>query len=563
MGRQETVAMRGEEEDSLWKTLKGYLFRKPTREQLELKAKKIAIFRQQQIEQFETNQVWNFVYGLEKPKNLKAEMKQLTNITYRNIWMEDNFLYRQIVELNPMERFHDVSQYALQWQPPGSEFRLMIPLNDKQIQVDAIKRLRFMTERQRSKIIFYLTPIRGDMELYAPRIHKSASESFHDRASVLKKLCEKYMQGVISVSDLHGILEAGYDTWKMALYNVLDAEEQQFHRYLLKPPPKLIKKSLERQYLDDEITLQQYDDSKHPIRKAKKDEEALPYPRPYTTGKCIICQDEVTGLIKCIDCDNLVCIDCIQRIFLAEETSEGSFLLLHRKYCIKFGNLPKISLEIAAEPSYLHILRTTGIQKTNEHLDHLKASKRTLDDNDYDEIAETLTGVSQKSRSTFLIEGDEEKDDDDDSDSLFTTVTLQLQKEIEHLIYIIEKCGSKIDVCLSTLKEYQAVLDNPRRSQHLQERILRLKIEKIERIGRTKEKILQVRKKIKKYQNKDCGNYSDLLKSFAVLEEKEGVIDRFIASKSLLEFHENEQKLEEMKELKGKSDLLLQYSLRR
>jgi hypothetical protein len=550
-----------DDEEDLWKTVKKYLFRKPTKEQLALKAKKAAIFRQQQIEQFETNQTWNFVYGLEKPKKLK-ETKQLTNVTYRNIWMENNFLYNQIVELNPDERFHDVSQYALQWQPPGSEFRLMIPLTDKQIQADAIKRLRFMTESQRSKIIFYFTPIKGDMELYAPRIHKSASESFHDRASVLKKLCEKYMQGVISVSDLHGILEAGFDTWKMALYNVLDAEEQQFHRYLMKPPPKLIKKSLERQYLDDEITLQQYDDSKHPIRKAKKDEEALSYPRPYTTGKCVICQNEATGLIKCIDCDNLVCIDCIQRVFLAEETSEGSFLLLHRKYCIKFGNLPKISKEIAAEPSYLHLLRTTGIQQANAHLENLKASKRTLDANDFDEIAETLTGVSQKSRNTLLMEDDEEKDGDDenDGDSLFTTATLQLQQEIEYLIHIIEKCGDKIDSCLSSLKEYQAVLDNPRRSQHLQERVLRLKNEKIEKIGHTKEKIQQVRRRVKKYQNKHCKNYPDLLKSFGELEEKEGVMDRLIESKSLSEFHENEQKLEEMKELKAKSDLLLQYS---
>jgi hypothetical protein len=566
-----------EDEEDLWKTVKKYLFRKPTKEQLELKAKKAAIFRQQQIEQFETNQTWNFVYGLQKPKKSK-EMKQLTNVTYRNIWMEPNFLYNQIVELNPDERFHDVSQYALQWQPPGSEFRLMIPLTDKQIQADAIKRLRFMTERQRSKVIFYFTPIKGDMELFAPRIHKSATESFHDRASVLKKLCEKYMQGVISVSDLHGILEAGYETWKMALYNVLDAEEQQFHRYLLKPPPKLIKKSLERQYLDDEITLQQYDDTKHPIRKAKKDEEALSYPRPYLLGKCVICQNEATGLIKCIDCNNLVCIECIQRVFLAEETSEGSFLLLHRKYCIKFGNLPKISVEIAAEPSYLHLLRTTGIQNTNAHLEHLKTAKRTLDANDFDEIEETLTG--QKSRNTFLLgEWDEEEEkgdgNEEDDDSLFSSITLQLQQEIQSLLHIIEKCAGKIDSCLGTLREYQAVLDNPRRSQHLQERVLRLKNEKIEKISHTKAKIAQVRRRLKKYrqdtelqmqlQSKpmQLGSYPELLKSFEELEEKEGVLDRFIESKSLQEFHENELRLEEMKQAKAKSDLLMQYALKR
>jgi hypothetical protein len=552
-------------EDDVWKSIKKFLFRKPTKAELEARAKKIAIFRQQKIEQFEINQTWNFVYGLQKPKR-SADVKQLKDITYRNIWMEQNYLFNQIVALNPQERFHDISQYALQWQPPGSEFRLMIPLTDQSIQVEAIKRLRFMTKRQIAKIIFYLTPIKGDMPLYAPNIHKSASESFHDRASVLKKLCEKYLLGVITVSDLHGILEAGLDTWKMALYNILDAEEQQFHRYLLKPPPKLIKKSLERQYLDEDISLQQYDDAKHPIRKAKKDEEALSYPRPYSTGLCIVCRNEVTGLIKCIDCMNLVCIDCIQRVFLDPETSQGSFLLLHRKYCIQFGNLPKIGLDTVPEPSYLHLLRTTGIRTTQVYLEDLKASKRTLDATDLDEIAETMTGISQKSRLPQGYVDDEGKQEgDDDEDSLATATTFHLLSEIRHLVRVIDKSLSKIDSCLITLKEYQAVLDNPRRSQHLQERVARLKEERVSKISATRDKIKRVRQRSQKYQDHSRGSneYSDLLKRLSEVTEKEGELDRFLEAKTLEEFHEGERKLEEARDAKAKSDLLFQYALRR
>jgi hypothetical protein len=404
------------------------------------------------------------------------------------------------------------------------------------------------------------------MALYAPNIHQSAYESFHDRASVLRKLCEKYLLGVIAVSDLHGILEAGLDTWKMALYNILDAEEQQFHRYLLKPPPKLIKKSLERQYLDEEISLQQYDDAKHPIRKAKKDEEALTYPRPYSTGPCIVCRNEVTGLIKCIDCTNLVCIDCIQRVFLETETSEGSFLLLHRKYCIQFGNLPKICLDTVPEPSYLHLLRTTGIQSTQAYLEELKASKITLDANDFDEIAETMTGFSQKSRLPKGFDEEEKQDDgDDDDDTLTTAATFQMQSEIRHLIHIIDKSMDKMDACLATLKEYQAILDNPRRSQHLQERVSRLKEERVAKISGTRERIKRVRQRSLRYQqhSRSSNEYSDLLKRLSEITEREGVLDRFLAAKNLEEFHEGEKRVEEAREAKAKSDLLFQYTLRR
>lgn len=515
---------------------------KKDKERAEKLEKKLIILKQKQIEQFEVNQTWYFVYGTEKPKKRKDRL-EIKDLTYRNIWMEKNFIYNQIVALNPRERFHSVETYALQWQPPNSVFRLLIPLDNRQIQADSLKKMQSLLPKQRERIVFYFAPIRADIELFAPRVHPSASESFHDRSSVLRKLCEKYMNSAVTLEDLGDILEAGYSTWQIALFNLLTEEEQQFHRYLLKPPPKVVKKSLERQYLDDEINLQQYDDLTFPIRKAKKDEEMMDYPRPYTYGPCIVCKEPNSALVKCLHCTNIVCIPCIQRVFLDSETSEGSFLLLHRRYCTQFGSFPQISVEVIPEPAYLRELRRTGKLASNDHIRSVAQARVTVEEEDHGrewQAGETDV-VSSDDDSLF---GDEEKDDD--------------MPKILHLTRALDNCTHKIQHSLPLLMEYQEVIDNPRRSSHLRERMQRMKEERVARLARVQEKIPIVKKALAKYMTVDA-----VIESYKLVDMEEGRLNLFLESESLESFKTAEAKLKEVAELKRQAEeaeMLLKFS---
>ena len=109
---------------------------------------------------------------------------------------------------------------------------------------------------------------------------------------------------------------------------------------------KVSVKTIEKQYLDEEISLQQYEELKFPDRQLKKIEESLQYPRPYLRGVCVICQNHTTGIVKCMHCKNLVCPDCIQSVFLHKESSQGSFLIMHRRFCSKFGRAPVMKTQV-------------------------------------------------------------------------------------------------------------------------------------------------------------------------------------------------------------------------
>ena len=546
------------------KSIKEYIFKKPTKEQLELRRKNLALLRQRQIEQFEINQTWSIIYGLKKPKN-KNEIKEINNITYRNIWMEENYLYNKIIELQTNERFHDINSYILQWKPPGSLFYFIIPLNNKEIQANTIKQLKYYTKRQLSSIYFYLTTINKNLPLYAPNINKVAFESYTTRPSVLNKLCEKYMEGVLPINDLSNILEAGYSTWKMALYNVLDQDEQQYHRYLMKPPIKEIKKSIERQYLDEEITLQQYNDLKFPERKKKIDEENLSYPLPYQTNKCIICEEENKGVIRCLHCSNLVCIQCIKDYFLSDNNAIGSFLILHRKYCLKLGILKEIKVEITPIPTYLKILKSTGQTETLKDLNEFNKSKFTLNENDENELNDVLqNNIGRKKNLEVSNDVGDEDDPSDDPFNFLGTSNSSINSKVmqnDLILYsrIIDKLLPKIENEMKNLKEFQAIIDNPNRSSHLQERIKRIRSHRIEtKIQNKLQKKIELLNRIvikKKY---------DQIKEFNVKFEElikaNDRLNRLIQCESLIQFDEQEQKLIEIQILNSKSQLLLKLT---
>ncbi len=120
--------------------------------------KKDILQRQSKLLREEIVQQWKIVIGEEVPKKMK-DISVINDVTARNIWMEDLYLFNCVKQLKPEEVFHAPEAYALRWQPPGGQFMVLIPLKDVKVQENVISYLSKLPKIMRDNIIFYFTPV--------------------------------------------------------------------------------------------------------------------------------------------------------------------------------------------------------------------------------------------------------------------------------------------------------------------------------------------------------------------------------------------------------------------
>lgn len=349
------------------------------KERKNLKKRKEILRRQKKLMEEEINQKWRITMGIDIPKKLKGTFL-IENITRRNVWMEDNFIFNEIKKQFPDEIFHPIDCYVLKWQPPNSYFQTIIPMNDAALQENAILIVNSLLKPQQDTLLFHFTTLDPSLPLYAPRVHPSSLLSYRTKNEVLKKLSDFFLQGKISVEEIQQILTCDVLVWKNALYNLLPEDEQIYHTYLNEKPIEEIQnqtkaKDIQSDYIAEHITLAQYEQFMYPERFHKQQIESMNYPLPIEGIDCVICGQEKQGVIKCYTCDNMVCVACVRRVFQGEHNNttaattnnpsdiphmRQSFLLMHHRFCMKLGELPVFQLEILSEPVYLKTFRTTA-----------------------------------------------------------------------------------------------------------------------------------------------------------------------------------------------------------
>lgn len=329
---------------------------------LEESKKKEILRRQAKLLRNEINESWRIVFGDEVPKRKKGTFL-INNITPRNIWMEDNFLYNQIKSFQPDEMFHKTFQYALKWQPPGSLFKLVIPLDNPQIQENALLFFSKFTSYEKKNTLFFFSPIDPNLSMYAEKVHPSSLVSYRTKNLILKKLCEIFLQGRLSVDEVQQILVCDQYVWSAALYNLLPEDEKVYHTYLnAGKPSEDTNKTISKSYIDGDISLKEYEDLKFPERKLLHEIEHQTYPLPYDKETCIICTRDNIAIVQCNTCTNMVCGQCMKTVFASGRANEKStsFLLMHQKYCMKLGELPPIIPIVVDEVAYLREFRLTS-----------------------------------------------------------------------------------------------------------------------------------------------------------------------------------------------------------
>ncbi len=497
------------------------------------------IEKQRKLEREEINLKWKYVFGPSNPKKRK-EIRSLTNITLRNIWMEDLFLFDQIKQHMPNENFHSPEKYVLVYHLPSNPFTVMISLTDRGLQEGVVRTLSKLKKAELHRILFHFVTIDATLPLFGPKVHPATLVSFNTKPEVLGKLCDQYLEGRITLKDFNSAMDGGYEIWKHTVYTFLPEDWQPYHTYLQMHAKKTVEKSNERKYMDDDITLQEYEDLKYPDRKKKKDEEALVYPLVYNVGTCII-DGSSNGVIKCLNCPNLICRDCIIREFLSGNVSSGSFMMMHRRFCMRFGQVPPIESNVEPPPGYLTELRLTG---------KLAAEKRLGQNNANDELSD-----------------DEVEDNDTDGDTVdMEAVRKEEEKKrfaeaIDEIHKLMEKTQRKFWKHKTEIIKLQVIIDDKKKTEQMRERSGRLKYQEIERYRNTlpkreavdlayaslDPKILAIDKTIKDKYGEFC----------LIIDQ----IERLIISNSLQAYQDREEELIEIERIKKQRALQNQIGI--
>ena len=292
------------------------------------------------------------------------EIQVLDQITPRNLWMEEQFLFEQIKSTYSSEYFHEISKYRLAWVPPYSSTMTYIPLNDIELQESIYN--YFSSHRLKNfhlQVVFFLITSHPSIPIFAPRVHPASLVSYRTKLEIFNKLCQQYSEGLIPLDDLHSLLLHGVNVWKKVVYRNLPEDERVYHEYLnetVASGPKVTESNVERLFVEGEVPFDVFHDLKFAERAKVREQESQTYPRPYSESPCIVCSSD-KGVIQCSSCENKVCTECILRLYGDSSTkTDSNVLTLHRYHCQKRSRVAEITAYVVPPPAYLIQLRLTG-----------------------------------------------------------------------------------------------------------------------------------------------------------------------------------------------------------
>ncbi len=441
----------------------------------EIKARKLkaerdeAINRQRFYELNEMRQDWNFVFGDEVPDKMK-EVYTIKDVTPRAVWMEDFYIFNQIVAANPDELFHDQSEYALKWIPPGCNFKVMIPFDNPIMMESAIISVNRVLPNKRMGLLFHFAPKNSNQTMFRQSVHPASLVSYHHRPEVLNKLCSQFLEDRMGVEEFRQTIGSHYEVWKRAMYNMLPEDEQVYHTYLTETPEEIggPARNYENEYLNGFISLQEYHDLKYPDRKKRREAEEKTYPLPYGEGHCIICGNDQTGIIKCNTCDNHVCVSCVAEKFHNEATKTGSYLLIHRLFCLRMAPLKKIQLAPREAPGYLRELRMTGQARALELVEEVMREAERKDEEDEEEEESEDEEEKRYNEEMRLLREKKE----------YEKMMRENPPALQHLSKVYEnKVVKKLRKLRKDIWETQGRIDEPGHTDQFEARLVRLKSE--------------------------------------------------------------------------------------
>ena len=302
----------------------------------------------------------NWVVVIPKPGEKRRQRKLIyvPPITWQEL-VEDRFgtvLHSKLDGLGEKQlggRLFEASHYYLQYKLPDSPFTVNVRIDNPKEVKRAYREFELIPAKQLADLA------KHDMCKIVPRDPKAPPFNTEPKRLVKGKLVNttamtnwlaaQYLNGRVDTKVFDKCMEMRPVDLRKEVFAHIPAYEQPDHAYLDRPR-KEKKIPPEELYRMGQMTLAEYADYKAPHRKEEREKRKLSYPRPERTYECIICHVD-RAQIKCMECDNRACSECVKAHFIDVPDKEA-FLLLHHMYCLRFGR-PSRAFQRARAPRKL------------------------------------------------------------------------------------------------------------------------------------------------------------------------------------------------------------------
>jgi hypothetical protein len=296
-------------------------------------------------------QTWKIAFGragcnMGKGKRWRSGANTVvTNpIVFRDL-QEDRFgtlLYKKLCEVAP-QRLFPPEYYFLEYQLPDAPFRIQARLDDisevkrvyREFEKVPVDELDKMAKMDRLNIV----PRDPLAPVYNSEPEDIVQGELRTIPSITQFMTEGYLAGRIDIKNFDHVMRQRPTDMRRDAFLLIPRREQHNHTYL-KEEKRKKKLSAEDAYRLDKIDLEEYIDMKFPERVVQREKREKDYPLPEIPHVCIIC-GKCKAHIKCMECENRACEDCIREHYWPDETRDvydtQTFLLVHHTYCLKNG----------------------------------------------------------------------------------------------------------------------------------------------------------------------------------------------------------------------------------
>ena len=283
-------------------------------------------------------QNWRVSFGTAKPKRKRT--KVVMGLTKEAIEADRTgaYLHERLLEVIAPQNLFEPSYYYVEYRMPEAPFTVRVEIDRVDQVIRAYKEFDTIPKKIQRRLILKVIPRNPDPDtpVFDDRPPKTVKTQLKTRAAMTRYLVDLYTKDKFSLKELGECMTHKMPDLKGVVHDQIPAFEKKEHNYLIAAKDKNKRLSLEQRYMNNEIDLLTYGDLRDPERKEKRLHDTAVYPLPENMYTCVVCAKVEAANIKCMECNNRACRDCMYSKFI-NCPDDRAFVLLHHIYCLKLG----------------------------------------------------------------------------------------------------------------------------------------------------------------------------------------------------------------------------------
>ena len=283
-------------------------------------------------------QNWRVSFGAAKPKRKRT--KVVMGLTKEAIEADrtGGYLHERLLEVVAPQNLFGADYYFIEYRMPEAPFTVRVAIDRVDQVVRAYKEFATIPTKIQRRLILKVIPRDPDPDtpVFDHRPAKTVKNQLKTRAAMTRYLVDLYTRDEFSLKQLGECMTHKMPDLRGVVHDQVPAHEKEEHDYLIAAKDKNKRLTLEQRYMSDEIDLLAYGDLRDPERKEKRLHDMAVYPLPERMYTCVVCAKPESAVIKCMECNNRTCRDCMYAKFI-NCPDDRAFVLLHHIYCPKLG----------------------------------------------------------------------------------------------------------------------------------------------------------------------------------------------------------------------------------